>query len=282
MTADHDLINAVLSEHPRDSARIIGGFPPAEVAAFFADWPPAVVARVAEALPAPALAAALASADPAVADALLSVLPLDTVAGALRPLGESLRSRLSASLDDRTRALLRERLTQAERTAGAVADREVVALAGDATVAGALDAVRHARGPIAEVFVVEPPAAYRGQIKLAVLLRAAPETPLRALLSGAVEPISMRTPVRAMTSHPGWEMNHTLAVVDDDGRLLGSVSAAQLARSGRPTTDVGQVGVAVSLAELGWLGLTGVLDGLAHVGTRPTTPSHQADAAEVV
>lgn len=276
IAADRQLVGMALSQHAGEAARVIAGFSASEVAAFVADWPPEAVVPVAEALPAPTLAAVLSALEATHARALIAMLEVDTIASALRPLDEPLRERLLAMLDDRPQAVVRARLAQSARTAGAVADPHVVALPLEATVADALVAIRDARSAPPEIFVVEPPATLRGQIKLPLLIASAPETPLRALLSDSVESISMRAPVRTMVNHRGWRSNHLLAVVDDNGRLLGSVSAAQLAQVDPGNRDGSQPAAVVSLAELGWLGLTGVLDGLARVATpapAPATPT---------
>ena len=273
MVADRELVGAMLREHADEAARAMGGFAASEVAEFLAEWPAEAIAPVAEALPAPMLGAVLASAAPDQARALVTLLEVDTLAAAVRPLDEPLRERLLATLEDRTRALVRERLEQAERTAGAVAEPRVIAVAIDATVAEALEAVRRTPRAGPEVFVVDPPSTFRGQIAVPELLQAAPETRLGGLLEGAATSISMRAPVGSLASHPGWRRHHALAVVDDGGRLLGAVSAEQLAQASRGTGAARPVGMAVPLAELGWLGLTGVIDGLAHVATRSTPPS---------
>jgi len=109
-------------------------------------------------------------------------------------------------------------------------------------------------------------------VSLRELLDPARRGPLLSL-ARAVEPFPARADVAAMSVHPGWYEHDSLPVVDERGVYLGAVRHERLRQQqGAPGArrTRGGVEAVVALGELYWLGLSGLVTGLASAGPRAT------------
>ena len=118
----------------------------------------------------------------------------------------------------------------------------------------------------------------RARLTGAHLLSALRHEPLTSVMDRAVSRLPATAPRVAILNHPGWRRFHTLPVVDGGGLLVGAITHSTvhamleeeaLGRSTRAET----VTTVFALGELYWLGLSGVLDGVASAvrGLAPPT-----------
>jgi CBS domain-containing protein len=100
------------------------------------------------------------------------------------------------------------------------------------------------------------------------LVAAEPETRLEDLMRTPVVRVHADDLEVAVVAHPGWASFASLPAVDRDERLVGVIrddAVRPLQASARSGPGSAPVSLALSLAELFWLGLTGVTEGMARV-----------------
>ncbi|MFD0482445.1 magnesium transporter MgtE N-terminal domain-containing protein [Kineococcus sp. GCM10028916] len=152
---------------------------------------------------------------------LLSELPVDQA------------ERLMALMDPDEAEPVRRLLAYDERTAGGLMTSDPVVLAPDATIAEALAHVRRTElsVPLATaVYVCRPPletptGRYLGTAHLQRLLREPPQTPLGQILDNDITPLSPEETLQGVTRQLAAYNLVSLPVVDEDGHLLGAVTA---------------------------------------------------------
>ena len=152
---------------------------------------------------------------------LLSELPVDQA------------ERLMALMDPDEAEPVRRLLAYDERTAGGLMTSDPVVLAPDATIAEALAHVRRTElsVPLATaVYVCRPPletptGRYLGTAHLQRLLREPPQTPLGQVLDNDITPLSPEETLQGVTRQLAAYNLVSLPVVDEDGHLLGAVTA---------------------------------------------------------
>ena len=264
------LVNGLVTDHPADAARVIERFPVADGAAFVRELPLEQAAPILALMTVGAAAAVVSLLDPDAAAALLGRLPADVAVTTIRPLAPRVRGRVLEQLDEDTRLRLAG-LLEPGGAAGALADPRVLSLSLDLTVEETLDAVRRTDGVAPDyVYVVESGATLAGQLAVAELTRADPDSRLRDLIPDSVEAIPAEADEKEILSHPGWQSLHALPVVDRADRLVGAISFAVLLRLQRAPHGQGQaITSAVALGQLYWLGMVRVVDGLGHATARP-------------
>jgi hypothetical protein len=118
------------------------------------------------------------------------------------------------------------------------------------------------------VFVVDDEHRLVGIVRLRDLLPARRHDPLTSVMNRAVSRLPATAPRAAVLNHPGWRHFHTLPVVDSANLLLGAIAHGTVRAIfeedvlGRPSR-ADAVTTVFALGELYWLGLSGVLDGVA-------------------
>lgn len=270
--ADRPLVEAYLRRHPLSSARTLERFQAAEVAAALAESPPdrvaAVLERMTPSLAAPTLAAL---AEPA---PVLAHLRVDTAGILLRRLPADEQSRLLGLLSQGARDRLVRVLDHPEGSAGALADPTVVVLPEDATIETALSSVRRtAEQVMYYLYVVDRSGRLAGVLTLRELMLAEPTTTVGSAMRRSPARLQASADRAAVVAHPGWREFHALPVVDGAGRFVGALryeTLRLLDREAEPGPGGDLVSAALSLGELYWVGLTGVLEGLAHAAARGT------------
>jgi Mg/Co/Ni transporter MgtE len=255
--------------HPAEVARLLGDLPPGGEAAALARLDDAAAAGVLARMSPPAGAGCLGALDPARGVAILSLLPPERAAALLRRIDAARRDALLTSLPGASR--LRPLLAHAEGTAAALMDPAVIALPDDLDLDEARRRVhRHAAQLALEVYLVDREQRLRGVVSLRELLDPAGRGPL-ASLARPVEPLAAGADVAAVSVHPGWNEHDSLPVVDEQGTYLGAVRHERLRQQqGAPGArrTRGGVEAVVALGELYWLGLSGLVSGLASSGPR--------------
>jgi magnesium transporter len=266
-------ISRALAEgHPADAARVLERFEPAVSAVLLEQWAPLPAATVLEQMVADRAADCLARLSSPAARDILARLKLDSVAALLRHAADETRQAVLAGMKEERRDALGRLLAHDEGTAGALMDPLILDLPDDVEVAAALQRVREtSQSALAYVYVVDRGGRLGGVVSLHELLKAPPGARLAAVMRTPVMRLHANDDRSAILAHPGWNEVHALPVVDADGRLLGVVRYETLRRlDAEASTGSGQaaVSVAVSLGELYWMGLSGLVEGLGKVALR--------------
>jgi magnesium transporter len=154
-------------------------------------------------------------------------------------------------------------------SAGALMDSRVFVAVGHLRISDALAAARRSPRDVHDcVFVVDDEHRLVGVVGLRDLVSARPTAPVTSVMNRSVSPLRASAAAAAILNHRGWTRFHTLPVVDDASVFLGAIAHVTvrrlleedaLGRSSR--TDA--VTTVFALGELYWLGLSGVLDGVA-------------------
>lgn len=262
--------------HPVDAARALEGLPGDEVAALFEEDPAIGLLTVGEMMPT-AAADCLAAMRPAAAAPVLSALRPDMAADLLRRMDPAARATVLGMLEPDQADPLRTLLRFREGTAGALLDPRALAFPETVTVGEASRRLRRSAGDMLYyLYVVDDARRLTGVLDVRELLTARAGAPVSAVMHADVVRLRASADRAAILSHPGWRRFHALPVVDGDGVLLGAIryqtfrrleeqSATQEARRDPFET-------ARALGELYWLGVTGMLEGLAATAAHVDAP----------
>ncbi|WP_432546838.1 magnesium transporter MgtE N-terminal domain-containing protein [Kineococcus sp. SYSU DK004] len=164
---------------------------------------------------------------------VLEEMQPDDAADLLSELPAEQAERLLALMEPDEADPVRRLLAYDERTAGGLMTSDPVVLAPDATVAQALAHVRRVEltPPLASaVYVCRPPletptGRYLGTAHLQRLLREPPSTPLGQVVDTDVDALAPEESLQAVTRRLAAYNLVSLPVVDEDGHLLGAVTA---------------------------------------------------------
>jgi Mg/Co/Ni transporter MgtE len=275
MSASLALVESYLAAHPQDAARSVERLPVDDLAALLA------------ALSAEAAGALIAHVAPAAAVKAVERLPVDEAARRLAHLGLAQLAPLLRRLDpirgdrlldelpaDRARPA-RALLAQAPDTAGAVMDPEILTLPLDASVADARALIAaHPEHLYYYLYVVDADQRLAGVIDVAELTQAE-DGPVRAVMNTTVVSLPAAMPLKAVFAHAGWRDFDALPVVGDDRRFLGAIRHRRM----RQLVERDRAGVAddrgmrtvLALGEVYWLGLCGLLQGIATAAGEPAS-----------
>jgi magnesium transporter len=271
-TADLDraLSRAFVERHPIEAAGALEALGPAEGAALVRSLPPPVAApSVGQMTPSAAAELLRTAGEPAAA--ILGALDLDGAAAILRRMPAALVESLLASEPLAHRALLRRLVAFPADTAGALMDPLVLALADDIDVAEAMRRVDATpEHVIYYLYTIDRRRRLTGVLSLRELMLAPGDAPLRSIARREVAHVPAGVDRQAIVAHPGWGEFHALPVVDHDGTYLGAIRYETLRRLEMENRTAGQrpVAMAVSLGQLYWTGLLGLLEGLASTAGR--------------
>ena len=164
---------------------------------------------------------------------VLEEMEPDDAADLLSELPTEQAERLLALMEPGDADPVRRLLAYDEHTAGGLMTSDPVVLAPDATIAEALAHVRRVEltPPLASaVFVCRSPletptGRFLGMAHQQRLLREAPHTPLGHVLDTDVVPLAPEETLQAVTRRLAAYNLVSLPVVDEDGHLLGAVTA---------------------------------------------------------
>ena len=275
MSASLALVETYVATHPQDAARSLDRLSPGDLAELLA------------ALPAETGGAAIAHLTPAVAVRAIERLPVDDAARRLEHLRLDLLATLIRRLPpaaaepilealpaDRARPA-RALLSQAAGTAGAIMDPEILTIPLESTVADARALIAaHPEHLYYYLYVVDADHRLFGVLDLAELLQAQ-DGPIRAVVNTTVVALPAGMPLKAVVAHSGWRGLDALPVVGDNRRFLGVIrhrSMRQLVeRDKTVATDDGGVRTVLALGEVYWLGLCGLLQGIATAAGEPAS-----------
>lgn len=277
MTPRETLLRRFLEGHPGDAARLLEQLPAADAAATLEAVRPTDAAAVLLHMDPTEAAFCLSLLDAAAAGRVLDELPLDVAAALLRRLDASAREAALARAAPEAVAALGRLLLYPEGTAGAVMDPRVLALPSDLSVGEALERVRRSpRYTLYYVYIVDRRQKLVGVMNLREMMLADPAEKLSAQMTTGLESVGGHADQAHVLDHPGWRRLHALPVVDRDEIFLGAIRYETLRRleeeDGGP--EAGQaLQTVVSLGELCWIGMAGMLAGLATTVTPASSRS---------
>lgn len=273
MNATRRLSEAFLAHRPHEAARFLEQIPLEALSAFLAGHDPPASAPVLQFL-APGMAAAcLAAMDGGHAQALLAALSFDVQVMVLRVMEADARNRLLEGLEREVRESAQRRLRYPQGTAGALMDPLQVTLPQDMTAKAGLEWVKTARGPSGHyTYVIDRGYRLVGVVTLSELLRADTQTPMQSIMRGGVFRIPATMSQEDVIRSPYWREFRALPVVDGQDRFLGAIryQTAQALRDAlfRMRNGHGLLGTVLSLGELYWVGLSGMLATAEHMSRR--------------
>jgi magnesium transporter len=259
---------ALVETHPVDAARALERLAPAPAAALLRELEPSLAATVISRADAGFVTSLLvelgAEAGPIVAE-----LPSGVAAGLLRRVPGATADAVLAACPPGFSSAVRVLISQPSRSAGALMDPHAPSLPRDLAAADALARIRQHPDRFSHyVYVVDRRGVLVGVTRLVDVIAAPPELLLEDLMRTPIVRLRTDEPEVAALAHPGWSTYAALPVVDRDDRLVG-VIRDEIVRSAlqrnRETRSESSVSLALSLAELFWLGLSGVTEGVASV-----------------
>jgi Mg/Co/Ni transporter MgtE len=281
MSADQRLMEEFVTMYPAEAARLLEPSRTEDILDVLSrvGHPAATLVRHL----APARAAdclRVAHADHAAA--WLDDVPVDVAASLLRRLPRDAAEAITARLAPVQAHAARRLLAQAPDTAGAVMDPLVQVAPISASVEDVLTLLRLAPAHVYYyVYALDDEHRLAGAVDLAELMQAAGGTPLSAVAHRDVISLFADMPLANVMAHPAWLHLDALPVTDRRGVFLGIIRQRTLRRLEREHgTQHGadhSMATLFSLGELYWLGLTGLLQGLAHADTAHVSGSRRGD-----
>lgn len=280
---DRTLSLAFIERHPADAARALDSLAPEDAAALVLGVDPVPASAAIGQMTPSSAAELLSTLGHGPATKILALLDLDAAAAILRRMPPDAGEELLAAARPVDRQLLQRLISYPSNTAGALVDPLILALPDDITVGEALRRVRAApANTIYYVYTIDRRRRLSGVVSLRDLMLAASTDALRAVARDEVAKIPAAAELASIVAHPGWGEFHALPVVDHDGTYLGAIRYETLrrlemevqARADHPTP----VSVAMSLSELYWIGLSGLLEGMARTAIRVPPPQQEGGA----
>ena len=277
MTNELTLCQEFIDAHSDDAARAIERLPDQDAAALLAALPAPTAARALDAMMPPLGADCVARLDTPTAAAMLAELRPGRAAVLLRHFDDATRAAILEQMPPDEARALRAALRHEAGSAGAVMDSRVLAARESQSVGDVLGALRRSsRLAHDTVFVVDDEHRLVGVVGLRVLMTARPVEAMAAIVDRSVGRVPASAARAAIVNHPGWTRSHILPVVDDQSVLLGAiphetVRALLIEDALGGPTRVDATTTMVALGELYWLGLSGVLDGVASAVRRAAT-----------
>jgi magnesium transporter len=265
MDSERLLITAFMSEHAPDAARVVERLPAGEAAALLAEIPAQAAAEVLRRMSPFGAAAALAAMDAKAAAILAAGIPIQDASSLLQRVEPDVRDSVLAALPEEIRERLRLLMRYPQGTAGALMDPSVLVLPGDLTVGEALARTRRrARHVYFYLYVTDRSQRLAGVLDLRELLLAGASDTLASVMRAEVAKIRADTDVATIQTHPGWQEYDALPVVDERDVFLGVIRhrVVRKLQAGDSARAGGAAETMLSLAELYWIGVGGMLRGL--------------------
>ena len=269
MTASDRVVVALVERHPDDAARVLEQATAADAAVVLDGLEPALAAGLLVRMDAAAAAAMLDALDAGDAAEILAALAPAEATALLRRADASTQAAVLAACPPGLATAVRTALAHDAGTAGALMDPHAPSMPRDLTCGEALAVIRERpRRYRHYIYVVERGGALVGALRPLDLIGAPPETRLDDVMRTPVVRVRATEPEAAVLAHPGWGSFTSLPVVDGDERLVGVIrddAARELAARAGAGSEGSPISLAMSLAELLWLGLVGMTEGLAAV-----------------
>lgn len=276
MNATLTVCDAFMRRHPLAAARLLEKYSSRQLKELFEQASSDSVAPTLEYLSADLGADCLAVMNAKAAAGLLAALHSDVQIAILRVAKPSVQKKLLEALDDEIAGPLRVMLRYPEGTVGELMDAFVFSVPDDLTVQETLKRARAASMEMPfYVYVVDRKQRLVGVASLKNLIRGKRSDTISSLMNRDVVALKPMAPQKVMIKSPYWRTFHTLPVTEEDGVFLGVVRYETISRLREElepeSRDEHIIDTALALGELYWVGLAGVMDGIAG-RARETTP----------
>lgn len=277
MSATRLVCDAFMRKHPLAAARLLEKYSSRQLGELFEQASGSSIGPTLEHMSADVGADCLAAMKPDAAARILAELHSDFQVAILRVTAPSIRESLLKALDDEISEPLEIMLRYPEGTVGELMDAFVFSVPDDLTVQ---ETLKRARAASLEmpfyVYVLDRKQKLVGVASLKHLIRAKRSDPVSSLMNRDVVALHPSAPQKDMVKSPYWRTFHTLPVTEDDGVFLGVVRYETISRlRDELVPDSGRehiVDTAMALGELYWVGLAGVMDGIAGRAREPAAP----------
>jgi magnesium transporter len=214
--------------HPADIADILEELSRDDQKAVIESLDEETAAQALSEIPTHMQAALLESITTAKAADIVEEMPPDEAADVLQVMPPEASAGVLADMGKEEAAEVRELLGFEENTAGAVMTNQFVFVGVEATVEGAIAALRHFEGPlesIHQIYLVDNDAALAGVVPLAKILLAESSTPLKGLASESLIFVPSHADRRVVIDLFHKYNLVALPVVNETGHLLGVITA---------------------------------------------------------
>lgn len=284
MTPTELIADVVLRSHRDHAARVLEREAPDGVAALLIELELADAAALLDRFDAGFAAAVLEAMTPAIAADHLAGLEPAAAAAVLRQAAPAAADAVLAAIPPEHASAIRAVLAHPARSAAALMDAKPPAMPRDRTAGEALAVIRAHPGRYGHyIYVVARDGELVGVLRLIDVVAAAPEARLDALMVSPVVRLLADDPEAAVLAHPGWARYAQLPVVEANERLVGVIRdddvRAMRRREPSEAADPSTT-LALSIAELFWIGMIGVADGVANVvahGFEPVAKATKED-----
>ncbi len=268
MNATLLVCEAFMRKHPNAAARLLENYSSRQLSELFEQVSEESAAPTIEYLSADRGADCLAVMDPKAAARLLAALHTDFQIAILRVSKPADRESLLEALGDEISGPLQIMLRYPEGTVGELMDAFVFTVPDDITVQETLKRARAASLEVPfYVYVLDRKQRLMGVASLKNLIRAKRAEPVSSLMNRDVVALNPLAPKTEMVKSPYWRSFHTLPVTEEDGVFLGVVRYETISRLreelGPESSNEHILDTALALGELYWVGLAGVIDGIA-------------------
>ncbi len=268
MNATLLVCEAFMRKHPNAAARLLENYSSRQLSELFEQVSEESAAPTIEYLSADRGADCLAVMDPKAAARLLAALHTDFQIAILRVSKPADRESLLEALGDEISGPLQIMLRYPEGTVGELMDAFVFTVPDDVTVQETLKRARAASLEVPfYVYVLDRKQRLMGVASLKNLIRAKRAEPVSSLMNRDVVALNPLAPKTEMVKSPYWRSFHTLPVTEEDGVFLGVVRYETISRLreelGPESSNEHILDTALALGELYWVGLAGVIDGIA-------------------
>ena len=267
METDTLLAKNFAEDHPADAARVLEGLALEEASAYLDELPPRSATAVLQKMVPSNAAECIAQLSPPRFARIIAALPLDSAAALLRRLEPERQAELLSRAPSNISALIASLLRYPQNSAGALMDPRAMALPEDITATEAMARVRRApRHVLYYIYVLDREQKLVGVMNLRELMLAPPKETLSAAMRREVTTPPALAGRMAIVEHPGWRDVHALPVVDDGGVFLGVLRYETLRKLERESATSppagGGLAAVLTLGELCWVGLAGILTDL--------------------
>ena len=223
---DERLADLLEDAHQADVSRAIRELPPEDQVRVFRLLSPQHAGEVLAELDDPTLRELVGSLPEVEVSRVLDRMPPEHVADVVEELPKEQADEILELMEEEKSEEVQELLEYAENTAGRLMSHDFVAVHEFATVAQAIDHIRKAatRDDGFYVYVVDDHDHLVGIVPLHKLLTADPATPVRSVRREGVESVAVDTDQEEVARLVQRHHLIEVAVVDDDRRLVGTIS----------------------------------------------------------
>jgi magnesium transporter len=271
MKALNALSESFLQTHPLEAALALEGADQKALAHFFGSLAPAAAASVMEHLDPEIAGGCLSRMTPRSAASIVQELSANARIVALRQVSDRRREGVLGALEEQIAEQTRRMLHFSSDSVAALMDTDAITLSADMRIKEAMRRLRRSQRQVdGELYVLSRKHELVGVTTMHTLLKAPPDQLISETMSTECARVSAGTPQHGLVRHPLWVEHNSAAVVDEDNVFLGVVDHRTVARAGErlrsANKDEGGLEAVLALGELYWLGLSGILDGLAGGG----------------